>query len=83
VATRMPSKRSARIHVLPGTAIGCWAVGSAVLGIVLTMAWQFMPFGAWPGFVAQGAGGVLALVAIVRDRDWPSRSCLQCYRCCS
>jgi hypothetical protein len=69
MTTSVPSRRASRIHVLPESTLGWWAVGSGVLGIALTLAWQLMPFGAWPGFVAQLTGGVLALVAIIRKRD--------------
>ncbi len=33
------------------------------------MAWQAIPFGAWPGFLVGIAGGVLALLAIIREKD--------------
>lgn len=69
MTTSVPSRRASRVHVLPESNLGWWAVGSAVLGIALTMAWQIMPFGAWPGFVAQLAAGVLAVVAISREKD--------------
>ncbi len=69
MATTMPSKKAPRLHVLPRSTLGWWAMGSAVLGMALTTAWQVMPLGAWPGFAAQAVGGVLALVAIIRNRD--------------
>lgn len=69
MTTSVASRRAHRIHVLPGSTLGRSAVACAVFGIALTVAWQLMPFGAWPGFIFQITGGVFALVAITRKRD--------------
>jgi len=69
MVTSLPTKRAPRLRILPGSNLGWWAMGCAASGIALTFAWPFMPFGAWPGFMFQIAGGVLALAAIIRKRD--------------
>jgi hypothetical protein len=54
----------------PATAVGRWAFGLAVANVVLMFAWRLMgPLGGFPGLVAGLAGGICALVAIIRYRD--------------
>jgi hypothetical protein len=57
---------------IPHTKLGWWAVGLAVASIVLILAWSILPGGAWLGFLCGLAGGILALVAIIRqqERSW-------------
>lgn len=69
MATSVSSKRAPGVRVLPESPIGWWAVGCAAFGTAFMLAWQLMPFGAWPGFILQVSGGVLALVAIIREKD--------------
>ena len=56
----------------PGTRLGWWAVGLAAASIVLNFAWSILPGGAMLGFICGIAGGVLALVAVIRrhERSW-------------
>ncbi len=69
MTTSVPSKKRPHVQLLPMTPFGWWAIGLAVAGVALTFAWQLMPLGAWPGFIAQLAGGVFALIAVIRDQD--------------
>ena len=57
---------------LPHTKLGWWAVGLAVASIVLVLAWSILPGGAWLGFLCGLAGGVIALIAVIRqqERSW-------------
>ena len=51
---------------------GWWAIGLAGASIVLIFAWSILPGGAILGFLCGIAGGVLALIAIIRqhERSW-------------
>jgi hypothetical protein len=54
----------------PTTRLGTWAVGLAIANVLLVPSWRLMgPLGGFPGLVAGAAGGVLALLAIVRGRE--------------
>jgi hypothetical protein len=67
VRRRLPPRRARRVAILPTTRLGRWAVGLAAASFVLVLAWRVMgPAGAVPGFACGLAGGVVALVAIVR-----------------
>jgi undecaprenyl pyrophosphate phosphatase UppP len=57
---------------LPITRLGWWAVGLAVANIVLNFAWSILPGGAILGFICGLVGGVLALIAVIRqhERSW-------------
>ena len=61
-----PVRRTHRIPVLPQTVLGWRAVGLAVAAIILVLAWTIVPLGAAFGFACGLAGGVAALIAIVR-----------------
>lgn len=56
----------------PHTKLGWWAVGLAAASFVLQFAWSFIPVGAWPSFICGFIGGVIALIAIIRqqERSW-------------
>jgi len=56
----------------PHTKLGWWAVGLAAASIVLLFAWSILPGGAWLSFICGLAGGIIALVAIIRqqERSW-------------
>jgi hypothetical protein len=64
---RSPSKHRRRVVVLPTTALGKWAIASAVASVVLLLSWTVAGrVGGIPGLALGLAGGVLALVAILR-----------------
>jgi hypothetical protein len=56
----------------PHTKPGWWAIGLAAASIILLFAWSFLPGGAWLSFLCGLAGGIIALVAIIRhkERSW-------------
>lgn len=56
----------------PHTKLGWWAVGLAIASILLMFAWMFLPGGAGLSFLCGLAGGILALIAIIRqhERSW-------------
>ena len=58
-----------RITILPTTDLGRWAIGLGAAFFLLVLAAAAVPRGAALGFVCALAGGVAALVAIVRDRE--------------
>ena len=58
-----------QIPVFPTTPLGRWAAGLAVTFLPLVFAAALVPRAAAAGFVCGLAGGVTALVAIVRDRE--------------
>jgi hypothetical protein len=63
----LPAHGRRRFAIAPTTRPGTWAVGLAAASIVLEMAWRLMgPLGGFPGLVFGLAGGVVAIVAIVR-----------------
>jgi hypothetical protein len=63
------SGRRRRIVVLPTTREGTWAAWLALGYLVGMLAWMVLPGGAGLGFLAGIAGGVLALLAIVRRHE--------------
>ena len=54
---------------LPTTRLGWWAVGLAAAFFPFVFAAAVMPRAAAIGFVGGLAGGVAALMAIIRDRE--------------
>ena len=60
-----------RFFAVPSTQLGRWAVGLAVGSIVLILAWSILG-GAMLGFLCGIVGGVLALIAVIRqhERSW-------------
>lgn len=56
----------------PRTKLGWWAVGLALASILLMFAWMFLPGGAGLSFLCGLAGGIVALIAILRqhERSW-------------
>lgn len=64
-----PVEHRSRVVVLPTTHLGWWAVGLAAGFFALVFAATAVPRGAALGFVCGLAGGVAALMAIVRDRE--------------
>ena len=64
-----PVKRRPRIAILPTTTRGWLAVGLAAAFFPFVFAASVVPRGVALGFVCGLAGGVLALMAIVRDRE--------------
>ncbi len=66
----LPVKTRSRCAILPTTRLGSSAVWLAVASIVLVMSWRLMgPLGGFPGLACGLAGGIVALVAIVRDGE--------------
>lgn len=61
--------RKHRVAILPTTRLGWWAVGLALANVVLVLSWTILPGGAALGFLAGLAGGIVALVAIVRHGE--------------
>jgi hypothetical protein len=56
--------------VLPTTPLGKWAIGLAAASIVLLLGWTVLGrLGGVPGLALGLAGGVLALVAILRHGE--------------
>ncbi len=68
----MTNKLSSPLWQRPNTRLGWWAVGLAVANIVLNFAWSILPGGALLAFACGLAGGVLALIAVIRqhERSW-------------
>lgn len=64
-----PIKRRHRITILPTTERGWWAVGLAAGFFAFVFAAALVPRGAAFGFLSGLAGGVVALMAIIRDRE--------------
>lgn len=64
---RPPLRRAGAKPVLPTTRLGRWAVRLGIAYFVFMLTWTIVPGGAFIGLAAGVAGGVLALVAIVRD----------------
>ena len=64
-----PVKHRPRITILPTTDLGRWAIGLAAASFPLVFAAGVVPRGAAIGFVFGLAGGVAALMAIIRDRE--------------
>ena len=64
-----PVEHGPRVTVLPRTNLGRWAVGLAVAFFPFVFAAGVVPSGAALGFVCGLAGGVAALMAIVRGRE--------------
>jgi hypothetical protein len=62
-------KHRPRITFLPTTHLGWWAVGLAAAFFPFVFAAAVVPTGAAIGFVCGLAGGVAALMAIIRDRE--------------
>jgi hypothetical protein len=62
----------------PHTKLGWWAVVLAAASVVLLLAWSILPGGAWLSFLCGLAGGVMALIALIRqhERSWLVFLCL-------
>ena len=59
-----------RFHLWPATQLGWWAVCLAIASIVLIPSWRLMgPAGAIPGLSCGLVGGVVALVAMARQKE--------------
>jgi len=66
--------KTASSHFLerPHTRLGWWAIGLAVASVLLGFMWLFLPGGALLGFLCGIIGGVLGLIAVIRqhERSW-------------
>jgi hypothetical protein len=58
-----------RVHWLPTTRLGKWAVALAAGLFVLEPLWMVLPGGGALGLLSGFAGGVVALVAITRKHE--------------
>ena len=59
-----------RFFFWPMTRLGWWAVGLAAASVVLIPSWSLMGrLGGIPGLVCGFAGGVIALLAIFRQKE--------------
>jgi len=69
---KMTNQSSSSLWQRPSTRLGWWAIGLAVASIVLSFAWSILPGGAIPSFICGLVGGVLALIAVIRqhERSW-------------
>jgi multisubunit Na+/H+ antiporter MnhB subunit len=65
----MTNKPGSPLWKRPATRLGWWAVGLAAASIVLSFAWSILPGGALVAFTCGLAGGVLALIAMIRQRE--------------
>jgi len=63
---------SSHFNERPHTKLGWWAVGLAIASILLMFGWMFLPGGAGLSFLCGLAGGIVALIAIIRqhERSW-------------
>ncbi len=63
---------SSHFFELPHTKFGRWAVGLAAASFVLLLAWSILPGGAILSFLCGLAGGIIALIAVIRqnERSW-------------
>lgn len=66
---RSPVQHRRRITVLPTTSLGRWSVGLAVAFFPFVFAAAVVPRAAAIGVVCGLAGGVAALVAVLRDHE--------------
>jgi hypothetical protein len=78
---RSPVKHGPRITILPTTDLGWWAVVLAAAFFPLVFAAAVVPGAAALGFVCGLAGGVAALMAIVRHRAGRDRGRRRCTPC--
>jgi hypothetical protein len=60
---------SSHFNERPHTTLGWWAVGLAAASILLMFGWMFLPGGAGLSFLCGLAGGIVALIAIIRQRE--------------
>ena len=60
---------SGKFWARPATRLGWWAIGLAVASIVGILAWSILPGGAWLGFLCGLAGGIVGLIAIIREHE--------------
>ena len=64
-----PVNNRPRITILPATHLGWWAVWLTAAFFLLVFTATVVPRGAALGFVSGLAGGIVALMAIVRERE--------------
>ena len=63
---------SSHFNESPHTKLGWWAISFAIASILLMFGWMFLPGGAGLSFLCGLAGGIMALIAIIRqhERSW-------------
>ena len=61
-----------RFFQVPHAKLGWWAIGLAIASFLLSFAWMFLPGGAMLSFLCGLAGGIIALIAVIREheRSW-------------
>jgi hypothetical protein len=57
------------MRLLPTTRHGAWAVGLAAASVATMLTWSLLPGGGFLGLACGIAGGVVGLVAIVREGE--------------
>lgn len=64
--------KASHFNERPHTKLGWWAVGLAAANFVLQFAWSFLPGGALLSFICGLTGGIIALIAVIRqnERSW-------------
>jgi threonine/homoserine efflux transporter RhtA len=60
---------SSHFFEMPHTKLGWWAVAMAVSNLVLMLAWTILPGGGALGLLAGLLSGILALIALIRQRE--------------
>ncbi|HEX2291840.1 MAG TPA: hypothetical protein VHH55_00910 [Gaiellaceae bacterium] len=68
-AQHRPLRHRPRIPILPTTSLGWWAVGITVAFFPLVFAAGAVPGAAALGLVGGSVGGVVALAAVIHDRE--------------
>jgi len=66
---RLSTGGDGRLKLWPATRLGKWAVGLGVAFFVFMLGWSVVPGGAFIGLACAVAGGIVALVAILRHGE--------------
>ena len=66
---RKRTRASTKTRYLPTTSLGKWAVGLAVVSVLLQFAWMILPGGAALAMACALVGGIVGFRAIVRHGE--------------